>query len=530
MKNFKILDCTLRDGGYYTSWDFSTDLLASYFHAMKSSEIEVVELGYVSPLKNEIFGQYFYLNEKIIQKSRSLLRHDQKVAIMVNYKDVNYEILDQTLRPVCKSIDIVRFAIPPKDIKDAQKLFELTKELGCEVAVNVMYLSTYSNAPSLLDPIKEMDHLIDYLSLVDSYGSCMPIDVATSISYAKESFNCEIGFHGHDNIQMAFANAIAAINAGATWVDSTILGMGRGAGNLKSELILAYKADKYSENTNFAAVESALGKFEALREKCKWGTNLSYMLSGFNSLPQADVMNWIGKKRYSPESIVTALRSQSMTETPLDENNLRSVTNSGLNNSQICLIVGGGSSVSAHSDAISEFILRKKPTVIHSSLKNVFNLSSNTPRENSLISLVGQELNGKYSPNIQEYLNVTKGFIVTKAPRFKGSIPKSIPTENIYQTNIYSKEDRHLGPVMDIAPLAQCLGAAIELNAKNIYLVGFDGYENAMQSEQELSNEIKHLLERFTKDYPNIDLKSLTPNKYNVPLKSVYFMNNEGLR
>ena len=263
---------------------------------MKSSEVSVIELGYVSPLKNNIFGQYFYLNEKIINESRNQLRVDQKVAIMVNYKDVNLETLTALLSPVCNSVDIVRFAIPPKEIINAKELFELTKELGCEVAVNVMYLSTYSNDPSLLTPLKEMDHLIDYLSLVDSYGSCMPSDVAESISYAKENFNCQIGFHGHDNIQMAFANAIAAIDSGAEWIDSTVLGMGRGAGNLKSELILTYMAGESTEHTNFAAIEAALGKFEALRESCKWGTNLSYMLSGFNSLPQADVMNWIGKK------------------------------------------------------------------------------------------------------------------------------------------------------------------------------------------------------------------------------------------
>ena len=126
----------------------------------------------------------------------------------------------------------------------------------------------------------------------------------------KSNTSCPVGFHGHNNLELALVNTLTALEHGAEIVDATILGMGRGAGNLKTELLLTVLNSKFGYDVNFNALGDVVGGFEGLLEKHQWGTNLPYMISGSNSLPQKDVMDWVTTRFYSLNSIIRALENQ----------------------------------------------------------------------------------------------------------------------------------------------------------------------------------------------------------------------------
>ena len=100
-----------------------------------------------------------------------------------------------------------------------------------------------------------------------------------------------LGFHGHNNLEMAFTNARMAIDYGADLIDCTITGMGRGAGNLKTELMLTYLKATNNLQFNLLALNTLINEFKVLQSQYKWGTSLPYMVCGAYSLPQTEVMD-----------------------------------------------------------------------------------------------------------------------------------------------------------------------------------------------------------------------------------------------
>jgi 4-hydroxy 2-oxovalerate aldolase len=251
MLPFKIVDCTLRDGGYYTNWDFPQPLVDAYFDAVRSLSIAYVEVGYRSPAKNAYFGRYFHLSLTFgryfhlslttLRACRAALRPDQGLAIMFNYKDVTPALIDELTGDLPGVVDLVRFACPPDAIADCVELGRRIKARGIKVAINVMYMTKYAGDVSVLEPLAVAGDVVDYVALVDSYGGVLPEQAADTVSKAIALLPQPVGFHGHDNLSLAFANSIEALKAGATMLDSTFAGMGRGAGNLKTELITVHR-------------------------------------------------------------------------------------------------------------------------------------------------------------------------------------------------------------------------------------------------------------------------------------------------
>ena len=110
---------------------------------------------------------------------------------------------------------------------------------------------------------------------------------------------------------MALANSLAAIEAGADIIDATVCGMGRGAGNLKTELMLTVLHQQRHLPVNFDALNSISNRFQQLKEKYKWGGNLAYMASGAFSLPQKTVFSQLKKRYFSLNSIISVVSNSS---------------------------------------------------------------------------------------------------------------------------------------------------------------------------------------------------------------------------
>ncbi len=516
---FKILDCTLRDGGYYTNWDFDQDLVVEYQEVMRGLPIEFVEIGYRNPALPSYHGRYFHLSPDDARAMKSELRADQQLAIMLDAKGSTPAVIANLLTPLQGCVDLVRFACAPAGLAKGIELARAASGAGFAVAMNVMYLSKYSSNVEVLAPLGAAHEAVQYVSLVDSYGGCFPDEVRHAVAAAVKLLPQPVGFHGHDNLSLAFANSLAALEGGASIVDATLTGMGRGAGNLATELIVAYHERSQNVAVDYRRFAPLLDRFRAMQKEYDWGTSLPYMISGLAGLPQADVMDWLGKRRYTAASVIAALRSDRTSSLDASERPSLAAAAVALElRGRPALIIGGGDSATRHIEGLKRFLRMTSAFVVHSSLHHCDLLDSAPAPQ--LFCLVGQEVARKSEAVIQRLSETGAVWVVPRPPRFPGAVPEGVRVHQVDASNEF--ERLKLGPVSDLQPLELALAAAIEAGCSKIYLYGFDGYPGGSPSELEMMGEAQQALERFMNAHRHISISSLLPTLYQVPSESLY--------
>ncbi len=502
----KILDCTIRDGGYYTNWDFDAQLVDKYLNAFNHLPVEYLEVGYRSKPMPGYLGKYFYCPISVLEDVKA--KSNKKLVIILNEKDVRPDDAEELLTPIKGLVTMVRMAIDPKNFKRALVLAQKVKELGFEVAFNVMYMSTWKEERDFIDLLPQVDGIADYFYMVDSFGGVYPEDVKETIALVRSKTNVKLGFHGHNNLEMALANTLVAIDEGVDIVDATITGMGRGAGNLKTELLLTALQAKGKLEFDYNQLSKVVDAFTELQKEHEWGTNLPYMVSGANSLPQKQVMEWASKRYYSFNSIIRALNNQSQGK--VDNISLPKLTTNETNY-QRALLVGGGPSPVEHSAAIDQFLIQNSDIiVIHASSKNALSFTD-IPNE-QIFCLVGNE--GHRMEEVFGDRKIQGKCILPPFPRKMGTyIPKAL------ENNAFELNEVNFTSEYKDSHTAIALQTTLELNITNIFITGYDGYEGDIKlKEQELFIENNYLFNT----YPN-KLISITKTKYSkLKVKSIY--------
>jgi len=510
-----ILDCTLRDGGYYTNWDFDKSLTDNYFQAMEKIPVSYVEIGYRSPVLEGYKGEYNYCPDYVLQNARKQMP-STKIGIMLNEKEIDKDSIDKLLSSAVGFIDFVRMAVDPANLERAGQTALKIKSLGFEVGFNVMYMSKWDSYPGFIDRISSLNGVVDSFSMVDSYGGMLPHEVKALTQSVKSIMKCKVGFHGHNNIELAFANSLAAIEGGCDIVDSTVTGMGRGAGNLRTELILSYFSSKENVSTDFNALSNTVSDFERMKEKYGWGTTLPYMVSGFSSLPQKDVMDWVTRRFYSINSILQALHN--MRDKKGDNLKLPAF-NSEKEKFDIALIVGGGPRAIKASKAVIQFLDKqkdKKVCIIHASSKNAASYGDSGFHQ--FFCLVGNE--GHRLEKVFDGFNPEMiSCVLPPYPRKMGTyIPEKLKDKS------FELDDITFSPLYKDSHTALALQTATELSVQTIYITGYDGYEGmADENEQMLTKENEYLFSQFLNENPGIDISAITFTKYKgIKNQSVY--------
>ena len=493
--NVKILDCTLRDGGYYTNWDFDKSLVDKYLNFTNKLPISYLEIGYKSNQINNYSGEYFYLPLSTIKYIKD--RTKKKIALMINAKDkINTDILSN-LKPY---VSLIRIATSPEEIQSNLKVAIKLKELGFEVAMNVMYISKVGDSP-FYDCLDGIEKILNYLYMVDSYGSIYPDELKKIIKKIRLKTNVKLGFHGHNNIELAFSNSLAAIENGVELIDCTVLGMGRGAGNLKTELLLTYLKSCVGIDVDLNALGGLTEAFQPLLEKYKWGVNLAYMVSGSYSMPQNLVMQALEIDRYSLTGIVNQLKSNERATFPR-------LKSSGKIDK--CMVIGGGNSVTKHLSAIKEYLqLNVNDLIIHSSSKHIklFEGVTNT----QFFAIAGEEI-----LKINSNLKYIDAYVL-------GPSPRKINLEINNSNNFFELEGSNFPGNYTDSPLSISLVTALELEVGEVNLIGFDGYNELKNKKQlYLMQENQNVIDAFL---VNDDIISLTPTMYrNIKQGSIYNM------
>lgn len=505
-----ILDCTLRDGGYYTDWDFSPEIVDAYLRAMNFLPVDYIEVGYRNNPSDDYLGKFGYCPQTILRHLREI--SNKKLAVMLNEKSTRIEDLDRLIAPLIGIIDMVRLAVDPQNFDRAIRLAKAVKYLGFEVAFNLMYMSKWDNYEGLLDKMEHLTGIVDVLNLVDSFGSVTPEEVRVISNSVRRHLSCKLGFHGHNNLQLGLINTLTAIECGIDSVDATILGMGRGAGNLSTELLLTYLNRHAGLQVDFNMLGNAIQAFSPLYEKYQWGTSLPYMISGANSFPQKEVMGWVKNRVYSFNSIVRALDNRMDRK---EDNAKFPIFAPSIKFDQV-LVVGGGITVKEHKEAIRFFLDKFSNTAI------IFATARHAGLFLDLMQpvyycLVGNE-GHRLSTNVgdSKYVGTC---ILPPYPRTMGTeVPEYALTSTFELSEICFVEGYRDSVTAVALQLAQ------DLTNGEVFLVGYDGYPGSVLSEKEVTlthenNEIFRAYERTN----GHKLKSITPTIYNtLEVRSVY--------
>ncbi len=513
MEKSMILDCTLRDGGYYTNWDFSIDLIKDYFKAVDLLPVDYVELGYRNKPKNEYFGEFFFTPIYLLELARKLMPNTG-IAIMFNEKDVEPSDIEELLNPCIDFVDLVRFAVAPDNIGRSISKIQTAKAMGFKVALNVMYASKWLN--ERFDQLEMAAGEVDFFYVVDSYGASDPDEIQALITRFKAIYKDSIiGFHSHNNLEMALPNTIQAIKSGAGIVDATIMGIGRGAGNLKTELLLTYLESKKLLKVDFEVLSNIIEPIKKLQDHYQWGTSLPYMISGANSLPQKDVMDFIQVKYFSISSVVRALRTANP-ET-LDDTRYPLFNAKGETQYKKILIVGGGQSVSDHAAALNSYISKNEDeiAIIFTSTRNA--RSIHAPKVKKVYCFLGNE-GMRFEREVESLDSESEDmFVLPPSPRLLGTyVPKRVKSWTYELGEVSFTEDYR------DSSFALSLQAAINLNPDIVYLAGFDGYKdlNIGEKEKQLIVQNEHLIARFAE---KCKLISFFPTNYtSLPVSSLY--------
>lgn len=527
----KILDCTLRDGGYYTDWHFDEKVVENYFHAMELSGVDIVEVGLRSPQKDKFLGPFTYCNDLFL-KSLNLPKNAQ-IAVMINAKEyikdgnVNIELIHSQFNSKKESpVELVRVAAHYSEIGSIPGIFKELTTLGYKVAVNLMQTGNKSSE-EITNAVKSLNDL-DMVALyfADSFGDMNYQKITSTIETIKKDWKGELGIHAHNNMGTALNNTIISYEHGVAYLDSTIMGMGRGAGNTQTEYLILEMAKRFPKYSPSAIFPIVLKDFQILQNEYKWGTNLLYYLSSEFNIHPTYIQEILGSNQ-STTNILTALENlKSVNAVSYSKEKLNSAfelnytdsvgswsPKSTIENKDV-LIVGSGPNVKKYSQAIEEYIKDKKPYVISLNLTEDIN--------NKFIDLYASCHPIKLLSDIKKYKDINKPLMIPYNS-LSNSLKDQISGVNILDYGIIIKEN--LFKFEDEtcylpSPLvfAYTLAAATSAKANRVLVTGLDGYAPGDDRQAEMEN----ILNCYFENENALKVVSVTPTTYNLDQTTIF--------
>ncbi len=523
MKDLKLLDCTLRDGGYYNNWKFNIKDANKYLKQIYLSKIDIVEIGFNFFEKNPNYGQFAFANKTLIKKLCK--SRETKLAIMINGADFlkiknDYKkFLDKNFKNNTSSFSIIRIAAHYNDVDKILKYVKYLKKLGFKICLNLMQINnvTKKDLRKCLKKL-ELSKSVDVFYFADSFGNLKPKDVKSICKVIKNNWKKDIGIHAHDNCGLALKNSIQAFRSGVRWIDGTVQGMGRGAGNVKTEnLLQKFRFFKY----NASSINNiSQNYFLRLKKKYKWGKSKYYKIAANYNIHPTYIQMLQNDRRYStPEKIKSINSLKKIEATSYDPRKLEETFinykkyKGQWNAHKWCygknlLILGHGPSLKNNNTIkkLKNFILKTKSTVI------AINLNNYIPEY--LIDYYISASEARIPLEQHKYDSLKKPIII---PKFKlEKIKKKLQKVNFLDYGVILK-NREFNFYNSYAVIpfnltfAYAIALALTGKAKNIYLAGFDGYKK----NHKHGNEMQETIDIILKKNRRIKLNSLTKTKYN---------------
>lgn len=532
----RILDCTLRDGGYYNGWDFSPEIVESYLDSMAKANIDYVELGLRSFPKSGFYGSFAYTTESFV--NRLHLPVGPTYGVMIDAATIlnsRFNVKDAIdfLFPKEKEskISLVRIAAHFHEVEQSGLIVKALKDKGYIIGLNLMQASGKPCSEISLKAKLVNTWGLNVLYFADSIGNMDAKEVTRIVKALRVHWNGDLGIHTHNNMSKALDNTLVANKLGVTWLDSTVTGMGRGAGNAQTEYLLAVLSQTNERYNPAPIYEIVIRYFEKMQKNYRWGGNLLYFLGAQNDVHPTYIQNLLSDTHYGTDEIVGAIEYLSKIDgtssynddillSALSFNNTANpITGSNelkniFSNREV-LIVGNGPSLKWHKLEIEAYIEERKPIVLAVNINNTLS--------EVLIDYYCVSHNSKFLSESNVYIELNKP-IILPSHLFSNQQLEAISkkgTLHNYGLKVI-KNEFNVSDTFCVVPYevtaAYALALASHTNASSISLVGFDGYERG-DSRQ---NEMLEIIDLFKKIAPLKTLISLTPTSYPVEKSSIY--------
>ena len=523
----KILDCTMRDGGYYNDWDFSIDFARNYLSLMSDLEIDYVEVGFRFLKSGTHTGAWAYSPDTAISAAMPP-NFSPKIGVMLNLGEwLESENKISSVFADASRLNFVRLAAHFEELPRSYELVKRLKDLGLEVGVNLMQASERSVEDLTKFGALLGDLGVDFGYVADSLGSLDEDQFSSICRHVLQESSVPIGVHAHNNRGRATSNTISAIRSGALMADCTLMGMGRGAGNSATEDLLMELSQTAIRSVNETAPR-ALATFNGrfmwpLKSEFGWGVDLEYKLAAFWGIHPTYVQE-LKKAGKSPEDVVETLQKlrevsankfESSLISHLDKDSEQSdgdvhaqVTPSleSRRNSSF-IIIGSGSSVQNYSQELVSRILSFGLTVLilndaSFSLPHaapVFRVSASKQR----LAEMGESF---WTGNAET--------LVPFALKPESSRPKSSVIPRAIESGSLAARANSV-VVPNALSLSFALSVCVFLDAKEIFLAGIDGFDGDARNAE--------LRESLVLAQNKVPITSLTPSKFPVPWVSPYW-------
>ncbi len=296
----KVIDVTIRDGGLMNDHKFGDEVVRAVYDACVAGGVDYMEIGYKTSKRlasPKDYGPWKFCDEADVRRIVGDNKTDLKLCVMADAERCDYR--DDIPAKKDSVIDMVRVATYIHQIPTALDMLKDAHEKGYETTVNLMAASTVSETELSggLDLLCKSD--VGAVYLVDSFGAFYSEQVHHLLAlYAKytKPGGKTLGMHAHNNQQLAYANTIEAAIKGANMLDSSMAGLGRGAGNCQTELLLGFLHNpKYQLRPILQCIQEHI---EPMRAKLRWGFDLPYMITGqLNQHPRAAMAFNAGENR-----------------------------------------------------------------------------------------------------------------------------------------------------------------------------------------------------------------------------------------
>ena len=531
MDKINIIDCTLRDGGYYNNWNFSNNLVNEYLKSVSDSGIKYVELGFRSLAKKEFKGPNWYTTDSYI--NHLIIPKKLKLGVMINMSEL---MLSKTERAKsinllfknkkdCK-INFIRIAAHFKEFEAALETCKILKAKGYFVCINLMQISEQSKKNIYLASKKSNFYKPDVLYFADSLGGMTSNNIEGVIKEFRKTWRGALGIHAHDNLETALSNTLTSIKEGVTWVDSTINGMGRGPGNAKTEYLILEVDKLLKKKSNIIPILKLIkNHFKELKNFYGWGTNPFYYLAGKYGIHPTYIQEMLSIKLDELE-ILEAINELKEKGTKYDVNLVRSEFQKPIKllkgswqpekklKGKEVLLVSSGPKLSEYKKEIEIYILKKKPIVIA--------LNTNVKIKENLIDFY-------LACNPLRLIADAKSYQLIKSPLI---VPKSLLTDfhikklkkrKLLDFGIGLKDNKFeffkdSALIPKLYNVAYALSIATSGKASRILLAGFDGYDH----NDRRTKIVNDLFFSYSANKKSKKIISITPTSYNFTSTSIY--------
>lgn len=529
-----VLDCTLRDGGYYNNWDFDLSLVESYLDAMDGSGVSYVELGLRRFPGSSYLGPFAYTTDlflSMIDIPRSL-----KVAVMLDAKTVLQS--DESVSMVIKqlfgdrstsSVTLVRVAAHVNEISQCGEIVRALVDLGYEVGLNVMQAG-YREQDELRAALNSFDAFdrLTVLYFADSLGNMDAAEVARLARIFREFFDGQLGIHTHENMGRGLSNTFAAVARGVVWLDATISGMGRGAGNTRTEELLSLLQGEYPEIFSADQVgRLAVSEFYPARERLGWGSNLFYFKSASAGVHPTFVQLLLADNKLSLEEKFVGLNRICAEPTRAkfrEDVYARCVSSSEadrpVSGAESCLelfrdkdvlILARGATLQRHRQAVKLLLDCGK----------FCSIGLNQIELDCQLDFMVTSHNSRFS-TVKEALVESKSKLIAPLSRFSDAEKGVFEKHDIIDIGFFVTDELMNQPNIISSPydltLAYLLGILSQSSLRNLYLIGFDGYPDSADARQ---REMINVINAYS-PHLNTEMISLTPTTYPITESSIY--------